>query len=122
MNKSYGVSINERAFQFGKSVIFFSRALWKTYEGRIIANQLIRSATSIGANIAEGQDASSKRQFLQYLQISLRSAKETQFWLRLASEINNERNANIGELQKEVGEIVAILVASVLRLKGSKSQ
>jgi len=122
MKSTYTIAIDERAFQFGKAVIFFARALWKTYEGRIIANQLMRSATSVGANIVEGQDASSRRQFSQYLQIALRSAKETRYWLRLASELEYGQDAKISELQKEIGEIIGILVASVLKLKSTRNQ
>lgn len=122
MRSSHAFAIDERAFQFGKSVILFARPLFKTYDGRIIAQQLVRSATSIGANIAEGQDASSRRQFSQYLQIALRSARETRFWLRLADEIGSERGNTVAGLQAEVGELIGILVASVLKLKNTKNQ
>ena len=122
MKSSQLTPIDERAYQFSKSVVVFARELWKTPEGRIIANQLIRSATSVGANIAEGQDASSKRQFSQYLQIALRSARETRFWLRLACELKYERDNNIGGLQREIGEIIGILVASVIKLRSTYLQ
>ena len=122
MNTSYRTSSDERAYEFGKSVVLFIRPLWKTYEGRIIAQQLMRSATSIGANITEGQDSSSRRQLSQYLQIALRSARETRFWLRLAHETGYEQGNTTSELQREVGELIGILVASVKKLKGMNNQ
>lgn len=114
-------TIEERAYQFSRSIVIYAQTLWKTAEGRIIAQQLVRSATSIGANIAEGQDASSKRQFLQYLQIALRSSRETQFWLRLLAESIRESDSDLAELRAENNHIARILVSSVLRLKGLKN-
>lgn len=111
-------NIEERSYQFSRSIVIFTQVLWKTAEGRIIAQQLIRSATSIGANIAEGQDASSKRQFLQYLQIALRSSRETQFWLRLLAESIRTSDTNLARLRTENDQIIRILVSSVIRLKG----
>ena len=48
-----------------------------------ISDQLVRSATSIGANIIEGKSASSKRDFIRYHEIALKSANETKYWLGL---------------------------------------
>ena len=84
--------------------------------------KMMGSATSIGANIAEGQDASTKRQFLQYLQIALRSSRETQFWLRLLAESSPKADLNLIALRAENNQIIKILVASVLRLKGMASR
>lgn len=116
MNYS-ALPIPERSFQFSKAIVLFIQPLWKTTEGRALAHQLLRSATSIGANIAEGQDASSKKQFLQYLQIALRSSKETQFWLRLLSETVCSGDQVLVGLREENYQVTRIIASSVLRLK-----
>jgi four helix bundle protein len=109
--------IQERSYLFSKSILLFIRPLWKSAEGRVLAHQLLRSATSVGANIMEGQDSSSKRQFLQYLQIALRSSKETQFWLRLLAETKENRDPELSRLREENYEITCIIASIVLRLK-----
>lgn len=108
-------TIEERTFQFSRSIVLFARDLWKYSEGRILAQQLIRAATSVGANVTEGRESSSRKQFVQYLQIALRSARETAFWLRLIAESSNS-SATLNRLRQENNEISKILAASILRL------
>lgn len=109
-------TIEERTFQFSRSVVLFARDLWKNPEGRILAQQLIRSATSVGANVTEGRESSSRKQFAQYLQIALRSARETAFWLRLIAE-SSSSSETLNRLRQENNEISKILAASILRMK-----
>ncbi len=80
------VDIRERTFQFGLEVIKSIEKIPHTRAGNAIATQLIRSATSIGANAQEAVAASSKADFIYKNNIALREARETHFWIRLLKD------------------------------------
>ncbi len=78
--------IQQRIFLFGLSIIRFSEQLPHSQVGKILCNQLVRSGTSIGANMEEVTAASSKQDFIYKATISLREARESNYWLRLIKE------------------------------------
>lgn len=87
---------------------------------QVIAKQLIRSTTSIGANIIEAQAGSSKKDFTNFFSYALKSANETKFWLGLLKDSGKaDINKCIGLLQETV-EISNILGSSILTLKGKR--
>lgn len=86
----------------------------------IISDQLLRSATSIGANVIEAQAASSKRDFIRFFEISLKSANETKYWLGLLRDSTNADKKEINNQLQENGEIAKILGASLLTLKNKR--
>lgn len=90
------------------------RILWS------VIDQLIRSATSIGANVVEAKASSSKRDYLRFFEIALKSANETLYWLILLKEIAPEFRSELEELYKEAEEISKILGSSILTLKGKR--
>jgi four helix bundle protein len=113
--------------EFNRRVIKFSLEVLKFYEqmkGKRmiwpIIDQLIRSATSIGANVIEAKSSSSKRDYLRFFEIALKSANETKYWLILVKESQPEFKLEIEQLLKEVDEISRIIGASVLTLKGKR--
>lgn len=85
---------------------------------RVITDQLIRSVTSVGANLVEAKASSSKREFLNFFQISLKSAHETLYWLALLRELITGERKEISLLIKEAEELKKIIGSSVLTLKG----
>ena len=91
----------------------------KTPAGFAIASQLIKAATSIGANFVEAQDASSIKDFIQKLSISLREARETVYWLHVVGVSGLAFGKSLTDNIKEGNEIVAVLVSSV---KSSKAK
>ena len=80
---------------------------------RTLANQLLRSGTSIGANIEEAQAGQSKADFIAKMSISRKESRETLYWLKLlaASELIDE--IKLAELTKEADELVRILTSIV---------
>lgn len=86
----------------------------------MISDQLLRAATSIGSNIIEAQAASSKRDFVNFLNYSLKSGNETKFWLALAKDLDSKLIKEIEELLRETDELVKILGSSIATLKGKK--
>ena len=103
----------QRLLKFGVAVIRLANEFPKTPAGFAIASQLIKAATSIGANFVEAQDASSLKDFIQKLSISLREAKEASYWLQIVQMSRLVSEASLSELIKENNEIIAVLVTSI---------
>lgn len=111
----------KRLVCFSIDIIKFTRSLRNNPELWIIIDQLIRCATSIGANIVEAKGSSSKRDYLKFFEIALKSANETQYWLILLKELcPEEKKVSVTNLLEEAKEISKIIAASVLTLKGKK--
>ncbi len=83
-----------------------------------ICRQLIRSGTSIGANIIEAQAGSSKKDFANFLNHALKSANETKYWLGLLRDSKKSPEEKIAPLLKETTELANILGASIKTLRG----
>jgi four helix bundle protein len=81
-----------------------------------IIDQLLRSSTSIGANIIEGKSSSSKKEFIRYYEIALKSANETKYWICLYRD-GIKNTPEIKELLNEAIEISKIIAASIIKLK-----
>ncbi len=84
---------------------------------RTLAKQLIRAGTSVGANVREAQSAQSDKDFLSKLEISLKEARETQYWLEILIESELVEKPKFEPLLQEANEIGKILVASTKKLK-----
>lgn len=114
-------NVKVRTYQFSLDVIRFvnqlpnKRAFWS------IGDQLLRSTTSIGANVIEGQSSSSKREFIKFYEIALKSANETKYWLSLLKDSYKEVSNTCILLLTEAEEISRMLGASVLTLKGKRT-
>lgn len=113
-------NLKHRFFYFSIKVIKFLKKLPKSYIYQTIGQQLLRSATSIGANIIEAQAASSKRDFKLFINHSLKSANETKYWLCLLRDGFKVETKEIKELLQEADELSKILGSSMLKLKGRK--
>lgn len=83
--------LENRLFDFAVRTICFLRNLPNTQEYNIIRNQLIKSATSGGANYEESQAGSSRADFSNKVRISLREVRESNYWLRLIQSIYNDQ-------------------------------
>ena len=84
---------------------------------RVLYKQLIRSGTSIGANVREAQSAQSDRDFLHKLEIALKEARETEYWLIVLVEADLVPEAKIRLLRQECEEILKILVVITKKIK-----
>jgi len=87
----------------------------------VISNQLLRSATSIGANIVEAKSASSRKDFIRFYDIALKSANETAYWLGLLKEALNINGHEVNYLITETEELTKIIASSLLSLKNKKT-
>lgn len=109
--------IRDKSFVFALKIIHLSMTLKKENNFEI-ASQVLRSGTSIGANVEEAQAAQSKRDFVSKIAISSKEARETKYWLRLIKESKISNN-NIDELINECEDLVNILTRIVKTSTGN---
>lgn len=109
-----------RAYDFSINIVRFTSNLPKERIYWVIADQLLRAATSIGANIIEAQAASSKKDFINYYAIALKSANETKYWLCILRDATSADKEQVNNLLEEVKSLSNILGASLLTLKGKR--
>lgn len=109
-----------RCYDFSIAIIKFIDRLPNKKIYWTIADQLLRSATSIGANIIEAKSSSSRRDFIRFYEIALKSANETKYWLCLLRDATEAEKAHIKKLLQEAEEISKMLGSSILTLKNKK--
>lgn len=119
-NSKFKKEFNKRLIRFSLEVIKLCNKIRKDRNLWSIADQLIRAATSIGANIIEAKASSSKLDYLRFFQIALKSANETKYWLILIRESCPSLKSPANQLLQEVNEIAKIIGAGVLTMKGKK--
>ena len=87
---------------------------------RTLANQLLRSGTSIGANVEEAQAGQSRPDFINKLFIACKEARETHYWLRLVAATELIPEPRLTELLDEANQLIAILTTVIRRTKEGK--
>jgi four helix bundle protein len=107
-----------RVYRFALDVISFVDQLPKGQVSSVISEQLLRSATSVGANVVEAQGATSRKDYSNFFAYALKSANETRFWLGLLRDSGKAEKGTTDMLLKEVNELAKILAASIITLKG----
>lgn len=100
--------IEERTAQFGEVVIEFAKNLNYNLVNKPLISQLVRSATSIGANYMEADCAESKKDFKHKISICKKEAKETTHWCRMIAAANPDKKDRCRELWKEAHELTLI--------------
>jgi len=105
--------LKRRTKQFGLRVIHLVESLPSTRTANVIGSQLLRSATSVGANYRSACRGRSKADFISKAGIAIEEADESQYWLEMLVEAGLVKESLLAELMKEANEIVAILTASV---------
>ena len=93
-------------------IIFLCRELPPTEEARVVGRQLLRSATSVGANYRAVCRARFKAEFFAKVSVTLEEADETQLWLELIAETNILPAPRLQSLLEDYGQIVAILTTA----------
>ncbi len=114
----YGNVVLEKSFNFSVRILKLYGFLLK--QDRLlepILKQILKSGTSIGANVTEAQNASSTKDFINKLNIALKEARETEYWLNLlnASDIINEKSFK--SLQGDCRELIKLLISIIKTAK-----
>ena len=117
-NSKFKTDLKTRCYRFSLAVISFLDSLPNQKACWIIADQLLRSAMSIGANLVEATASSSKLEFKKFHEIALKSANETKYWLGLLRDSGKADKDRVNELLKEVNELANMIAAGIMRMKG----
>ena len=103
--------VEQKSFQFAIKIVQITRALLASGCERSLTDQLMRSGTSIGANISEAQHAQSKKDFIAKMSIALKEANETKYWIRLLTELGNLSGEKAKKFLYLIDELMRLLVA-----------
>ena len=113
-----GHDIVERTFDFAVRIVKLADTLARRSRiGEKLALQVIKSGTSIGANIEEAQAAESKPDFIHKYRISLKEARETKYWLRLTVAANLVAARSVSGLRKEADEISRVVAQIIINTR-----
>ncbi len=115
------MEIQDRTLKFAIKTARFVRGISRDISFDVLARQLLRSATSVGANMREADAASSRKDFVHKVSISKKEAQETEYWLKIlkgAEFINNlENEKKLDSLLTECQEIIKVLAAIIHNTK-----
>lgn len=103
-------AVKDKSFQFALEIISLYKYLTTQKNEYVLSKQLLRSGTSIGANIEEGLSAQSKKEFIAKLNISLKESRETHYWLRLLKESGYIQKNDLIEKSEELSKILTSII------------
>ena len=109
--------VEEKSFRFAVRIVRLNQYLRTKKKEYVLSKQLLRSGTSIGANIAEAQNAQSRADFQSKLNIALKETTETKYWLRLLHATDYLTKEEFQSMESDCNAIERILSASVKKLK-----
>lgn len=101
-------NLEERTAKFGENIIVFVKQLPDSSVNRPLISQLVRAATSIGANYAEADGAESKKDFKHKIAVARKEAKETKHWLRMMVVANPDKKEECRKFWQEAQEFALI--------------
>ena len=120
-NQDVPYDIRERTFRFAVRVIRAIRCLPQDTATRVVVYQLVKSATSVGANVEEADGAESSRDFIHKTSISRKEACESRYWLRMIRAAILD-NSEFASLEQESDELVRILSAMIANARKSQGK
>jgi four helix bundle protein len=109
--------LEERTAKFGEDIIEFSFSLPENSINKPLISQVVRSATSIGANYMEADGAESKKDFFHKIALCKKEAKESMHWLRMLAKANPVKKDDCRKLWKEAHELALIFSSIILNKK-----
>ncbi|MBQ6066803.1 MAG: four helix bundle protein [Clostridia bacterium] len=112
----------EKSIDFGARIVKLHHFLLKTKHESVLSKQILRSGTSIGANIHEAQYGNSKADFIAKLHIALKETAETEYWLHILEKSDYLDDKMASSLLNDCLEIKRILIASLQTAKDNSSR
>jgi len=119
-NSNSKINIRYRTYQFSLKIIRLVRIFPRDKIYLIFIDQLLRAATSIGANIIEAKSSSSKRDFINFYAIALKSCNETIYWLYLLKDSQLVKEQEIAPLLDEAKQLGKMIGSSLITLKNKR--
>ncbi|MCQ2264309.1 MAG: four helix bundle protein [Bacteroidales bacterium] len=114
-------ALRELSYNFALRIVKLGRFLREDKNEFILSKQIVRSGTSIGANIEEASGAQSQKDFIAKLHISLKESKETHYWLRLLKDSGYTTEEQTESMLKDLNLIITLLTKSLKTLKSKES-
>ena len=114
--------IENKSFDFAVRIVNLYKYITNEKKEFVLSKQLLRSGTSIGANVAEAQKAQSNADFTAKLYIALKEANETNYWLKLLYRTEYLTDDEFDSIAKDTDEIIAILMSITKKLKVNKNE
>ena len=112
--------MRDKAKEFAKKMIFLCREMKSEHKESVLINQLLRSSTSIGANIYEAQYAQSTKDFISKLEIAQKECYETEYWLELLFETGCIDENAYKPIKNDCGAIRRMLISSLNTIKATE--
>ncbi len=106
-------AIQDKSFRFAVRIVNLCRYLQSEQKEYILTKQLLKSGTSIGANVSESQQAQSRPDFVSKLSIALKEAYETNYWLRLLRETNFLTGDEFQSIITDCQELERLLISII---------
>ena len=106
-----GSAVADKSFEFAVRIVNLCKYLRYKKKEFVLSKQLLRSGTSIGANVHEGRRAQSRADFLAKMSIALKEANETYYWLRLLHRTEYISQKEFESMKQDADELIRILVA-----------
>lgn len=107
----------DKSFSFAVRIVNLYKYLCDEKKEYILSKQLLRSGTSIGANINESQDAQSTNDFISKLSIALKEARESKYWIELLKETNYLTDKEADNILEDLVEVIKLLVSIIKTTK-----
>lgn len=114
-------ALREKSKEFAKQIVFLCREIRAEKHESVLITQLLRSATSIGANLHEAQYAQGTKDFISKLEIALKECHETEYWLELLHDTGSVSDSAFKSLRQSCGAIRRMLIASVKTVKENQT-
>ena len=109
--------LRDRSKEFAKQIVILCRTIKQEHCESVLTNQLLRSGTSIGANIHEAQYAQGTKDFISKFEISLKEVYETEYWLELLFETGYVEEQTYNPIQNTCGAIRRMLISTIKTIK-----
>ena len=109
--------LRDKSKEFAKQIVILCRTIKQKHHESVLTNQLLRSGTSIGANIHEAQYAQGAKDFVSKFEIALKEAFETEYWLELLFETGYMDEKTYRPIQNSCGAIRRMLISSIKTIK-----
>jgi four helix bundle protein len=116
--QKYSQSLTDRCYKFSLNLIKFIEKLPYKQTSKIISNQVLRSGTSVGANLVEATASSSRLEFKKFHEIALKSANETKYWLNLLKDSQKADTITVSGLLDEITQLSNMIASGIIKLKG----
>lgn len=109
--------LRDKAKEFAKQIVILCRTIKQKHRESVLTNQLLRSGTSIGANIHEAQYAQGTKDFVSKFEISLKEVYETEYWIELLFETGYMDEQTYKPIQNDCGAIRRMIISTIRTIK-----